>query len=160
MCRTVLRVVLQLATNQLMAGGATPPRPLQPGRTLCMCSPHASSHRVGGRRHSILQNEYFSLISMGPTRKPVARSNNGYSSKKNLGGRFDFCQKLLLFLKASLCLKCFIWFYLYIVFKFSVGHCWDSSDMLLCQGLGVTSSEPRRVGGGRINACTVKGTSS
>ena len=28
--------------------------------------------------------------------------------KKIWGGRFDFCQKLLLFLKASLCLKCFI----------------------------------------------------
>ena len=35
----------------------------------------------------------------------------------------------------------------------------DSSDMLWRPGSGVTSSEPRRVGGGSSNACTVQGTS-
>ena len=48
---------------------------------------------------------------------------------------------------------------LFSCFQSVTSHWSDSSDMLWRPGSGVTSSEPRRVGGGSSNACTVQGTS-
>ena len=119
-----------------------------------------SSHHVRGRRQCILQNEYLSLISMGPTHKPVAWSNNGYSSKK-FGGRYDICQKILLFLKASLSLKCFIRFiYCFHVFSRSLLR---QLRHVVTPGFGghkLGAAESGRWECGSSNACTGQGTSS
>ena len=99
MCRTVLRVVLQLATNQLICG-ATPPRPLQPGRTLCMCSPHLTMLEAAAASAYFKMN-IFHLYPWGQPVNPSPGATMVIRQKFG-GGRFDICQKLLLFLKASL----------------------------------------------------------
>ena len=95
MFRTVLRVVLQLATNQLMAGGATPPRPLQPGRTLCMCSPHLTMLEAAASAY--FKMNIFHLYPWGQPVNPSPGATMFIRQKKFWGEGLTFVKNYYYF---------------------------------------------------------------